>query len=118
MIYFTNFFNWENQFGTVISISNSEPDGTNIPNLGIFVPEWTAVSQFKKDKDWDKYVASYRELCRSRWSQIKIWLDGLDPSIPQTLCCWEPEPTYCHRSLVAKIVEKYRPDCYRGKVFR
>lgn len=114
-IYFTNFFNWENQFGQIVSISNSEPDGYKyLPKLGIFVPEWSAVKQFKIDKNWDRYVTSYRELCRSRWPQIKIWLNGLDPAVSQTLCCWESEPTYCHRSLVAKIVEKHRPDCYRG----
>jgi hypothetical protein len=119
MIYFTAFSKWEFQFGELQSIAKYPPKShSDVKTIELFVPNWRAVQKYKnspKSKaDWEDYVEAYRKTCRSRWNAIKHWLDNLDPETDVTLCCWERSPVRCHRSLVAKIVETYRPDCYGG----
>jgi hypothetical protein len=36
-------------------------------------------------------------------------MDDLRPSDELYLCCWE-QVGFCHRYLVAKLIEKFRPD--------
>lgn len=120
MIYFTGFQNWEKQFGTLISIANSEPEGFkgHIDRLQFFTPNWKDVNLWKTspktDADWAQFVAMYRVVCRERWRSIESWLKTLKPEVDTTLLCWERESKRCHRSLTAKFVEVYRPDCYGG----
>ena len=120
MIYLTGFQNWEKQFGKLVSIANSEPEGFkgNVDRLHFFAPNWKDVNlwktSFKADADWENFVAMYRLVCRERWRSIAHWLKNLNPEEDTTLLCWERASSRCHRSLVAKIVEHYRPDCYGG----
>ncbi len=120
MLYLTGFQNWDKQFGGLISIANSEPPGFkgHIRRLPFLVPDWTTVNLWrqspKTEQDWQAFVATYRVLCKERWDAIARWLETLDPRVDNTLLCWEPRSSRCHRSLVAKIIENYRPDCYGG----
>jgi hypothetical protein len=120
MIYFTGFQNWGKQFGTLVSIANSEPKGFkgHIDRLHFFAPDWKDVNLWKTspktDADWERFVAMYRIVCRERWRSIEHWLQTLKPEVDMTLLCWERESKRCHRSLAAKFVEVYRPDCYGG----
>ena len=120
MLYLTGFQNWEKQTGKLFSIANSEPDGFkgHVERLRFLVPDWETVnlwkSSYKTDRDWETFVNVYRVLCRSRWEQIARWLETLKPEEDVTLLCWERHSSKCHRSLVAKIVQHYRPDCYGG----
>jgi len=120
MIYFAGFYKWEQQFGTLVSIANAEPDKfkSQIDRLHFFTPNWKDVSiwktSYKTDDDWSQFVAMYRIVCRERWQQIDRWLRSLKPEEDMTLLCWEPSSVRCHRSLAAKFVEVYRPDCYGG----
>lgn len=119
MIHFTAFSKWECQFGEVQSIAKYPPKShSQVNTINPFVPSWNAVQSYKNspkfEADWDKYIDAYRNICRSNWKAIKHWLSNLNPEIDATLCCWESSPIRCHRSLVAKIIETYRPDCYGG----
>lgn len=120
MIYFTGFQNWEKQFGVLLSIANTEPNGFKgyVDRLHFFTPNWKDVNLWKTspktDADWDRFVAMYRIVCRERWKEIDRWLHSLTPEQDMTLLCWEPSSQRCHRSLAAKFVEVYRPDCYGG----
>jgi len=120
MIYFAGFRNWEQQFGALFSIANTEPDifKGRIDRLSFFVPTWKDVNlwktSFKTDADWNQFVSMYRIVCRTRWDEIHRWLNELTPDKDMTLLCWEPTSKRCHRSLAAKFVEVYRPDCYGG----
>ena len=120
MIYFTGFQNWDKQFGELVSIANSEPEGFkgHVDRLHFFAPSWKDVNLWrtspKTDEDWEQFVTAYRIVCRKRWQSIDHWLKLLKPEETVTLLCWERESKRCHRALAAKFVEVYRPDCYGG----
>ena len=72
------------------------------------VPSWKDVDEFKAGKiDEAEFVSRYRKLMVKRWVSVKKWLDGLKGD--EILCCWERDG-FCHRYLVAKVIEKFRGD--------
>ena len=116
MIYTASYFQKPNHHGQLISISMSEPKGVKIDGkLSVFAPNRDLLNDYKKGKiDEQGYIERYREQLRKSLDQIMTWLDGLDPEEDLTLCCWEKAGEFCHRNLVIKFVEKYRPDCLGG----
>ena len=95
----------------VIGISIGIPKGgtfnRTMPRL---FPTRDMVYSLKNDIiTWDEYREEYLELLRSRWNH------GLRDQIMRlqnnaTLCCWEKDPQRCHRSIVAEVIKKVRPD--------
>ena len=115
MIYTASYFTPEHHHGLKISISRSEPK--NIVVLGylnMFAPSLALLNQWKKGMSEQEYIDIYREEMRRKWYHIDFWLTRLKPEEDQTLLCWEKKGQFCHRNLVIKFVEKYRPDCYGG----
>lgn len=95
-----------------------KPDG----ELEFFKPTWDLLNCWKAsaqdDAAWAEYEAGYWELLKQREAEIKNWLLSLNRSRPLphlTLLCHEADDQYCHRRLVAKVVEKYRPDLWGGR---
>lgn len=116
MIYTASYFQPENHHDQVISISLSEPKNIRYDGkLRMFAPDRALLNDYKAGKiDQAGYIERYREQLRKVWPNIKAWLDQLDPEEDLTLCCWEKAGDFCHRNLVIKFVEKYRPDCLGG----
>jgi len=46
-------------------------------------------------------------LMMERWPAVKQWLDSLNGDV--YLCCW-CTTGFCHRYLVAKLIQKFRPE--------
>jgi hypothetical protein len=124
MIYSASYFESPRHHGQLLSISRSVPDGFRVDGtLDFFVPSADLLKAWKKKLiDEDGYTARYREQIKANFNPIKAWLSELKPQKDATLMCWErsgaeerisPRP-FCHRNLVMKIVQKYRPDCYGG----
>ena len=57
-----------------------------------------------------QYDDGYRKLLASRWAEVKAWLDYLSPDVDCTLVCYCRRGAYCHRHLIAKMLQKHRPD--------
>jgi hypothetical protein len=72
-------------------------------------PTWDMVKDYKAGQITEaEYTAKYRELMVQRWPAVKRWLDSLGGQ-DMYLCCWE-KTGFCHRYLVAKLIQKFRPD--------
>ncbi|MDV3001013.1 MAG: hypothetical protein N5P05_002619 [Chroococcopsis gigantea SAG 12.99] len=127
MIYSACYFENERHHGRLLSISRSVPDGFRVDGtLDFFVPSADLLRAWKQKLiDEDGYTARYREQIKANFKIIKAWLSELKPEKDATLLCWERsgkdegnqgEKTqpFCHRNLVMKLVQKYRPDCFGG----
>lgn len=66
-------------------------------------------SRYAKVSD-EQYINGYRRLLASRWSQVKAWLDSLDANSDMTLLCYCHIGKFCHRQLLARMIQKWRPD--------
>ena len=115
MIFFASYFEPQNHHGEIISISRSNPrEFSKIRRIELFVPSKSLLYDYKKGLSNESYIERYREEIRGNWGKIKLWLLAIEPTSDKTLRCWERTDEFCHRNLVAKIVEKYRPDCFGG----
>ncbi|MDV3002631.1 MAG: hypothetical protein N5P05_004286 (plasmid) [Chroococcopsis gigantea SAG 12.99] len=134
MIYSASYFESQRHHGQLISISRSIPKGFRVNGtLNFFVPSADLLKDWKEKLiDEEAYTARYREQIKANFKIIKGWLSELKPEKDATLLCWErsgAEETiktleetgrwqktqpFCHRNLVIKLVQKYRPDCYGG----
>ncbi len=102
--------------GLLLSISRSIPKGFKADGkLEFFMPSAELLVDWKASRlNEAEYVESYREQIKESWQEVKLWLDNLDLKPDRTLLCWEAKGKFCHRNLVAKLVQKYRPDCFGG----
>jgi uncharacterized protein YeaO (DUF488 family) len=97
--------------GCVVGISLSVPRGAQYtklwPNL---YPTSGLLEDWKRGRiSWDQYRERYLELLRSRWNHgLKEEIESLDNDV--ALCCWERGPEHCHRSIVAEVITKVRPE--------
>ncbi len=116
MIYTASYFQPENHHGKLLSISKSEPRRFQVDGkLYFFAPSEGLLLDYKAKKiDNESYTDQYRKQMRLVLSQIGDWLRSLKPEEDITLLCWEKKGYFCHRNLVIKFVEKYRPDCFGG----
>lgn len=97
--------------GCVVGISLSVPKGAKYDKLmPSLYPDWQLVQDWKKGRiSWDEYGERYLALLRSRWPLgLKEEIMALPNDV--TLCCWERDPEHCHRSIVAEVISKVRPE--------
>lgn len=115
-IFTASYFETENHHGELVSISRSVPKGFKVAQKLRFLTPSPAILKSWKDQaiSEEEYTAHFRAQLKSSWEQIKPWLDELDPSNVLTLLCWEPQGSFCHRNLVAQMIQKFRPDCFGG----
>ena len=95
------------------SIARWQPKGSDLSELRLLAP-------FREDGSpiyWqnitpEKYREEYMAAIGSRYyDQIRPWLQQLKASESVTLCCWCDETrTWCHGTLVGRIIESGRPD--------
>ena len=74
----------------------------NIPKLQHFCPTYELLTDYKSDKDWDKYRVEYRKILVARKEEIDSWIKGLEQDKVYMLCCWETtgNTVRCHRELL------------------
>lgn len=63
-----------------------------------------------QDRTGGWYEDGYRRLLAARWPAVTAWLASLSPDTHLTLVCFCKSGTFCHRSLIAKLLAKHRPD--------
>ena len=95
--------------GKVYSIALSHPSNVGVRgSIQCLMPTWDMVHCFKRrSMSEEEYTGKYRELIIKRWPAVKQWLSRLEPDA--YLCCW-CTTGFCHRYLVAKLIQKFRPD--------
>lgn len=115
MIYCGPYSEKKYHHGLLVSISQSTPEWCNIDHhLNFFKPTWSMV---RGNPSWEEYKTLYRELMRERWGEVKDWLTSLSrfrPFPEMTLLCWKKGDAPCHGSLVAKLIQRHRPDVWGG----
>lgn len=102
----------EQRIGPVYSLANSYPRkvGAVAGKVKCLVPPREIVTAFKHRQITEKeYTDCYREHLRRNWQEVKQWLDGLTLEDEMYLCCYERKG-FCHRILVAKLIQKFRGD--------
>jgi uncharacterized protein YeaO (DUF488 family) len=115
-IYTASYVEPKHHHGSLISISRSQPKGFRVAdNLSFLAPSAELLEDWKQQHDEVGYTQRYREQLASSWEQVKFWLDSLTPTENSTLLCWERQGEFCHRNLVAQMVQRHRPDCYGGQ---
>ena len=120
MIYTGSYFKPETHHGKVIRTSIGVPDGIRIDGaLECFYPTPKLVHAWKQsqqtDADWESYKSGYWAILASRRDIVMPWIEGLNSHTDETLCCYEPFDTHCHRHLVGLLIRKYRPECWGGE---
>lgn len=116
MLYTASYFESAHHHGKLLSISRSVPKGFKVDGkIDFLVPNAQLLSDWKdKSIDTTAYCERYRTQLKDSWQQISNWLKSLDASTTATLLCYEPSGAFCHRNLVAKLVQKHRSDVFGG----
>lgn len=116
MLYFASFFEPQHQHGSLIAISRTVPKNFKVNGrLEFLAPSPKLLTDWKEKRvDSSEYTQRYREQMKQSWGKVKQWLDSFNPQQHSTLLCWEVKNTFCHRNLVALLVQKHRPDCFGG----
>jgi len=115
MLYTASYFEPENHHGQLISASRSRPKSITVASsLKFLAPSAALLKDWKIGITEDTYTDRYRSEIRDNWTEVKDWLDTLDPQVDATLCCWEKAGDFCHRNMIAKLVSHYRSDCFGG----
>lgn len=116
MLYTASFLEPAHHHGLLLSVSRSIPSGFKVDgSLSLFAPSADLLVDWKAKKiDEAGYIERYRTQIKESWNSVKAWLDSLNSLQHTTLLCWEPKNAFCHRNLVAKLVQRYRPDCFGG----
>lgn len=116
MLYTASYLEPKNHHGSLICISRSIPKGFKVAkNLPFLIPDANLLNDWKaKTIDEEIYTQRYREQIKQSWKKVKTWLDSLEAKEHQTLLCWEKSGSFCHRKLVGKLIQHYRPDTWGG----
>jgi len=79
-----------------------------IKRLDFLCPTYDILSDYKTDKDWEKYRSRFFVLLKKRKPEIKGWLESLFPGHIYMLCCWEDTSTgaHCHRDILYNAFKK------------
>lgn len=117
MLYTASYFEPQHHYGRLLSISRSIPQGFKVSNnLKFLIPRAELLTEWETKKiDEAEYRKRYRMQIKESWGEVKAWLNSLDPKQDLTLLCWEVKGTFCHRNLIALLVQKHRTDCYGGR---
>jgi len=95
----------------IVSISLGVPPGMEIAGKWSNVmPTPSLLRRWKSGAiTWDEYREDYLDTLRARWPRgLNDEMAALRDDL--TLCCWEHEPQHCHRSILADVIQKCRPD--------
>ncbi len=116
MLYTASYFEPQHHHGLKIAISRTVPRGFKVDGSLLFLaPNSDLLNDWKAQKiDEAGYIQQYREQIKDNWGEVKAWLDKLNAKQQLTLLCYEKKDSFCHRALIAKLVKKYRPDCFGG----
>lgn len=57
-----------------------------------------------------EYTRLYFKLLSDRWEAVRPWLKSLEPAEDITLLCFCREGQFCHRKLIGRVINRYRPD--------
>lgn len=119
-IYTASYFEPGNHHGQLIAISHTIPKGFKLEKqLKFLVPNPDLLGDWQQGlMTKDEYVQRYRAQITASWREVKQWLDSLRPKLDMTLLCWEKQGEFCHRNLVAKLIQKHRPDVWGGRDVR
>jgi len=96
----------KNNIGKIYSISLSNPKGfEELEKVRCFCPNWKILTQYKEDKDWDKYTNDFIELVKENRKEIRQWIESLDNG-DYYLCCWENtvNGAKCHRKILFELL--------------
>ncbi len=70
----------------------------------------------------EEYKEAYRQKLKSRWKEVKMWLEDLREEEDIVLLCWCPHSRssakllekegrfFCHTGLIGRLINNYRPD--------
>lgn len=116
MLYTASYFERVHHHGRLIAISRSIPKNFKTDGkLDFLVPNAQLLDEWKtKSIDEDQYCQRYRLQIKESWQQVSDWLNSLDTKTNHTLLCWEAKGAFCHRNLVAKLVQKHRSGVFGG----
>ncbi|KJH69801.1 DUF488 family protein, N3 subclade [Aliterella atlantica] len=116
MLYTASYFEPEHHHGVLLSISRSVPKGFRVDGaLDFLAPNAQLLKDWKaKSIDEEAYCQRYRLQLKESWQQVSSWLKSLDAKTNQTLLCWEHQGAFCHRNLIALLVQKHRSDVFGG----
>jgi len=56
------------------------------------------------------YTTQYFKLLSDRWNDVRTWLKSLSNDEDITLLCYCREGQFCHRTLIKRVINRYRPD--------
>ena len=116
MLYTASYLSPAHHHGRLLSVSTNIPSDFKLDGkLEFLIPNTDNRLDCPGEQiSFAEYTEQYREQIKNSWQEVKSWLDHLDPKQHSTLLCGKCAGRFCHRYLVAKLVQKYRPDCYGG----
>jgi len=57
-----------------------------------------------------EYIRGYADVLKSRGTQVRAFIDGLNLEEDITICCFCSPKAFCHRRLLARWFKSYRPE--------
>lgn len=76
--------------------------GIDYQEMPELAPEESALREYRKTKNWDKYESSYKEMVRRRQPEKRINPKLFEEGV--VLLCSEPKADRCHRRLAAEYL--------------
>lgn len=116
MLYTASYFEPEHWHGQIYSISRSKPKDIWVDGeIDLFKPS-AALLKWWKDSAQDG--AARKQYSTQFFAEldpdgVKSWLSQFDrlkhQELDKTLLCWEKAGDFCHRNLVAMVIQKHTP---------
>ena len=108
---FTSIYSYNGSNRLDITVKGNDPTGK------LFAPTWDLVTKWKKHEiDKKGYISEYYKLMRKRYLLKKDeWKNLLDKKIVVLVCFEKPEEGFCHRFILAGILQKLRAE-YCGEL--
>jgi uncharacterized protein (DUF488 family) len=78
-------------------------------HIPLFSPDEKIFTQYRKDKDWEKYQISFEKLMQERGIESLIRSELPDPD-GVCLLCSEDLADHCHRRLIAEKIQTIYPE--------
>ncbi len=111
MIYMTCFSKIRNLPAGIVPVSISlwPPKGYRGLRYPLLAPSKSILTEYKNSLDWDRYVRRFNEEILQHLDPYDVLADiefMIGRSNDPALTCFELDHTHCHRTLVAKWLEK------------
>lgn len=115
MIYTSYFAKKKNCKNTIlVSIALQVPRDVTVDyELKCFMPTWDMVKESKATGNFTKYTEQYHKLMKDRANDVQKTisvLKELGKNYNVFLLCWEGKGKFCHRHLVADLLNEYGLD--------